>query len=79
MSHLLEHSGWKGVLVQNGIYAESKDDACIKVSHIKKTAYLLQVTAASLGILLEEAFEENSEQVEDWCSEEAKQHPLFKY
>jgi len=77
----LEHNGWKGVLVQTGIYTESKVDACIKVSHIKKTAYLLQVTAASLGILLEEAFEENGEQVafEDWCSEEAKQHPLFKY
>ena len=47
------------MLVQTGIYTESKVDACIKVSHIKKTAYLLQVTAASLGILLESAFEEN--------------------
>ena len=66
------------MLVQTGIYTESKDDGCIKISHIKKTAYLLQVTATSLGILLE-AFEENGEQVEDWCSEEAKQHPLSKY
>jgi len=69
----LKHSRWKVVLVQTGIYSEIKVDACIRVSHIMKTAYLLQVTAASLGILLEEAFKGNGQQVpfKDWCSEKA--------
>ena len=40
-----------------------KVNACIKISHIKKTVYLLQVTAASLDILLEEVFEEHGERV----------------
>lgn len=61
------------MLLEAGIFTESKVDICVNVTHTRKTAYLLQVRAAPMDILLEEADEDYSEEVEIklWYSQKA--------
>ena len=47
----LDGSGWSGALVEAGITTSGKAKALISASHVKRTRYAHQVTAAFLHIL----------------------------
>lgn len=83
----LEESGWTSALVQADIAGTGTADSFIKVSHVTKTRYAHQVTAASLRVLLERAYNEYTSQygegnimsLEEWCVVQAQQCVQFDY
>ena len=85
LSMLGEGSGWSNVLVEAGIATSGRAEALLSASHVKRTCYAHQVTAASLHILQDNVFKEYCMATEAplsftaWCSEKVKQHPQFYY
>ena len=58
-----------------------KANAFLKVSHVTRTRYAHQVTAAALYFLQKQAHEwsDDSETFENWCTRKSEQHPQFLY
>lgn len=81
----LEDSGWTNILIQADIASPGTANSFIKGSHVTKTRHAHQLTAASLYILLQEAYSvecDNSEvqlTYEEWCQERAKTCVYFDY
>jgi len=84
----LTKSGWTSVLVQAGIATPGKADAMLPASHVTRTRYAHQVTAAALYILKASAYQSysNSDHGESdtldfqhWNDDQAMSHPQFKF
>ena len=87
----LEDSGWTNALVQADIASSGTANSFIHASHIAKTRHAHQVTAASLYILLQQAYSEDctsddtdamqpdSPTFEEWCIQRAKASVHFDY
>ena len=75
----LEKCGWDSALVQASITTAGKANAFLKASHVTRTRYAHQVTAAALYFLQKQAHEcsDDSETFENWCKRKAEQHPQF--
>ena len=80
LGDLLDGSGWTGALVQAGIATPGTADSFLKASHVTCTRRAHQVTASSLYLLLQKAYTEynndleegdNVMSLEDWCTERA--------
>ena len=58
-----------------------KANAFLKASHVTRTRYAHQVTAAALYFLQKQAHEcsDDSETFENWCKKKAEQHSQFLY
>ncbi len=89
LGDLLDGSGWTSALVQAGVATSGTAEAFLKASHIRKTRYAHEVTAASLYILLENAYqdyhrdargsEEEVPSMEEWASTRSDECPQFGY
>lgn len=85
---LLEESGWTGALVQAGVATSGTADSFLKASHVTRTRRAHQVTASSLYLLLQKAYADYSNDLdegddlvslEDWCTERAASCPQFHF
>ncbi len=83
LGDLLEGSGWTGALVQAGVATPGTADSLLKASHVTRTRRAHQVTASSLYLLLQKAYAEYSNDLEEgahvlpleeWCSDRAAAH-----
>jgi len=88
LGDLLDGSGWTGALVQAGIATPGTADSFLKASHVTRTRRAHQVTASSLYLLLQKAYTEynndleegdNVMSLEDWCTERAVSCPQFHF
>ena len=89
LGNLLECSGWTEALVQAGVATSGTADSFLKVSHLTRTRRAHQVTASSLYLLLEDAYNdyckgirEDSDKVlslEKWCIDRAGMCPHFQF
>ena len=87
----LEDSGWTNAPVQADIASSGTANSFIHASHIAKTRHAHQVTAASLYILLQQAYSEDCTSddtdamqpdgptFEEWCIQRAKASVHFDY
>ena len=85
----LEGSGWSAALVEAGIATSGRAEAMLSASHVKRTLYAHQVTAVSLHVLQQTAyqtycttFEESESPVNfiEWCSSmNSQDNPQFYY
>ena len=51
-----DRSGWSGALVEAGIAKSGRVEALLSASHVKRTRYVHQATAASLHVLQDTAY-----------------------
>ncbi|CAG9770258.1 unnamed protein product [Ceutorhynchus assimilis] len=76
-------SGWANIVSNSSIRSNSFAEAVMKVTHITKARSLHQITAATLYILLMEAYDsENSNQatsISEWVDEKSKSSSTFEY
>ena len=82
----LEDSGWTNALVQADIASSGIANSFIQASHVTKTRHAQQVTAASLYILLQQAYSEDCAcsniaipPFEEWCVQQAKASVHFDF
>ncbi len=83
----LEETGWTAALTKANVASAGKAESFLKASHITRTRYSHQVTAAALYILMNKAYDEYCDSVradekmpfEDWCTSKAAKHPQFKF
>ncbi|KAE8751353.1 hypothetical protein FOCC_FOCC001924 [Frankliniella occidentalis] len=82
LGDLLEGSGWSAALVQAKITTKGRADSMISASHITRTRYAHQVTAAVFHSLKKKAYEDYAGDeplsFQDWCSSK-ENIPQFKY
>ena len=57
LEDVLEYSGWSAALVQADIAAPSVADAFLKTSHLTRKRRAHQITASSLHILPQKAYQ----------------------
>ena len=89
LGNWLEGSGWVEALVQAEIATTGKADSYLRASHITRTRRAHQVTASSLYILQQRAYDHycadnaDSEQslfdFESWCKVREEESPQFQY
>ena len=88
LGDLLEGSGWTGALVQARVATPGTADSFLKASHVTRTRCAHQVTASSLYLLLQKAYTEYSNDLdegddlmsqEDWRTERAASCPQFHF
>ena len=88
LGDLLEGSGWTGALVQARVATPGTADSFLKASHVTRTRRAHQVTASSLYLLLQKAYTEYSNDLdegddlmslEDWRTERAASCPQFHF
>ena len=77
----LEKCSWDSALVQASITTPGKANAFSKASHVTRTRYAHQVTAAALYFLQKQAHEcsDDSETFKKWCKRKVEKHPQFLY
>ena len=83
IGHWLTGSGWCEALVQAGITTEGVAESLLSASHLKRTRYAHQVTAAALFVLQKRAFNNSQDDVstadfDGWCRRMSK-HPQFHF
>ncbi|KAE8746646.1 hypothetical protein FOCC_FOCC006630 [Frankliniella occidentalis] len=81
IGRLLEGSGWTSVVSSAGLASESAAASLLRVDHLKKSRTIHQVTAATLFILLQEAYAEENPEVpfEDWIADRSAASDLFYF
>ena len=84
----MDGSGWTDALIQAKVATSGKTESYSRATHLMKTRYAHGVTAASLYILPDKAYEDYLQEIEDaaekltfetWCQEKAKNNTQFKY
>ena len=84
----LEGSGWTSAICDAGIASTGVADSMIKASHLTRTRHAHQITAASLYILMHQAYDAYMEQVSEeeepkdfknWYRQMLKEQPQFQY
>lgn len=84
----LSGSGWTTILVQSEVTTAGRADAILKGSHVTRSRYVHQVTAATLYLLQVSAYEKYQESLSpddenmdftSWCNARTKQSPQFQY
>ena len=85
---LLDGSGWCEAIVGSGIAGEGKAESFIKATHVSRTRYMHQVSAASLYILQQKAYDgyrlgvqQNQDCLgfDEWCIQMVAMYPLFRF
>ncbi|KAJ8887573.1 hypothetical protein PR048_013790 [Dryococelus australis] len=82
----LQGSGWTSLLVDAGVTSPIKADSVLKTSHIKKSRYAHEVTAAAIHILQQLAYQEHKENftdlilsLSDWYTKMRAEQPMLQY
>lgn len=83
----LDGSGWTEILTNAGVASQGVVDSFIACSHLKRTRRAHQVTAASLYLLQQDAYDEYVKKVGSgepkpfkvWKEDMSKDHPQFLY
>ncbi|KAK3915994.1 Putative aryl-alcohol dehydrogenase AAD10 [Frankliniella fusca] len=80
---LLEGCGWLQIVISSGIATSGSAEALLKVSHVKRSREVHQVTAAVLYSLMLEAYEEQHPDheitIDEWCAIQSQQSPTFYF
>lgn len=88
LGDFLTGSGWTAVLVQSEVTTSGRAEAILKGSHVTRSRYVHQVTAATLHLLQVSAFQkyidsiaQEDEQLDfkSWSSNKATEVPQFQY
>ena len=88
LSDLLNGSGWTGALVLAGVATTGTADSLLKGAHVTRTRRAHQVTASSLYLLLQQAYQQYTSRVDegqdpmsldDWCAEQIDASPQFQF
>ena len=85
LGNWLEDSGWCSAITDAEITLSGKAQFSLSASHISRTGYTHQVTAASLHILMIKAYESSTESTEAsssflcWKKQKGKECPQFHY
>ena len=75
----LESSGWTSALVQLNITTAGKADLFLHASHVSRTRYAHEVTACSLYILQQRAYDQYVQSVLSWSNPRNKEYPQFQH
>ena len=83
----LSGSGWTTSLVQAGITTAGRAEGMLTGSHVTRTRYIHQVTAGSLKILMDSAYQQYLETdpgneiltFDKWFEKKCREQPQFKY
>ena len=78
---LLKNSGWVKILSMSGVFTAGRAESFLSCSHIKRTAYSHQVSAAAIYSLKVQAFErsETDETYAQWEARRTNESQQFKY
>ena len=88
LGDILTGSGWTAILVQSEVTTSGRADAILKGSHVTRSRYIHQVTAAALHLLQVSAFQKYIESLgqedqqmdfKSWSSSKSSEIPQFKY
>lgn len=88
LGDILTGSRWATILVQSEVTTSGRADAILKGSHVTRSRYVHQVTAAALHLLQMSAFQKYTELPEQedqqidfksWSSNKRSEIPQFKY
>lgn len=84
----LENSGWVEALVQAGVTSTGTADPFLSASHVTRTRYAHQVTAAALYMLQKRAystyqseasFDDNVQSFDEWVDDRRNKYPQFRF
>lgn len=88
LGDFLTGSGWTAILVQSEVTTSGRAEAILKGSHVTRSRYVHQVTAAALHLLQVSAFqmyieslaqEDQQMDFKSWSSNKTVQIPQFQY
>ena len=90
LGNRLEDGGWTSALTQGDIASSGTANMFIKAIHVTKTRHYQEITATSLYILLQRAYDvfstsatPNQDDValsfQEWCSKRANKYVQFDY
>ena len=81
----LSGSGWVEMIEEAGIAGQGTSESFLHASHIKRTRHAHEVTAETLYILMQMAYERCKgqhgmpDEFSDWCIQESNRSPQFLY
>ena len=81
----LEEAGWCHVISEADIASSGKADSFLTASHVKRTRYGHEVTAAVLHMLLSKAYKDYWHETkvpqpfDDWRKSQEEQYPQFRF
>ena len=87
LGNWLDSSGWTTAIINSGVAAGGTADSLLAVSHLGKTKYAHEVTAAALFVLMDRAYREyisstpvdEVKEISAWCEDQMAEHPQFQY
>ena len=82
LGQLIDNTGWKQVIsIVSNVFTFGKADSFLSCSHITRSRYAHQVTAAALKILLLKAYRNSSSEssINDWSINKEKKAAQFKF
>ena len=87
LGNWLDSSGWTTAIINSGVAAGETADSLLAVSHLGKTKYAHEVTAAVLFVLMNRAYQEyvsptpvdEVKEINAWCGDQMAEHPQFQY
>lgn len=81
VGHVMEGCGWVSVMVSAGLATETSAVSLMNVHHLKKSRTAHEVTAATLFILLKEAYEEENTHttMETWIEDRSAASHMFYF
>ena len=88
LGDLLDASGWTGALVLAGVATTCTADSFLKAAHVTRTWRAHQITASSLYLLLQQAYNHYTSgldegkdpmSLDDWCAERFDASPQFQF
>ena len=85
LGDILLGSGWTTAISEAGVASIGTADSFLKASHVTKTRHAHQISAASLYLLLNDAYTACIQaegvilSLEEWCCLRTNESPQFKY
>ena len=82
LGNWLDSSGWTTAIINSGVAAGGTADSLLAVSHLGKTKYAHEVTAAALFVLMDYVSSTPVDEVKEistWCEDQMAEHPQFQY
>ena len=87
LGNLLDSGGWTTAIINSGVAAGGTADSLLAVSHLGKTKYAHEATAAALFVLMDRAYQEyvsstpvdEVKEISVWCEDQMAKLPQFQY
>ena len=87
LGNWLDSRGWTIAIINCGVAAGRTADSLLVVSHLGKTKYAHEVTAAALFVPMDCAYQgfvsstpvDEVKKISAWCEDQMAKHPQFQY